>query len=120
MGLDQALEELQARRRHELSKVYGEHDTATGAAWIQGSDGGAAAGKHIKIGDEAPLEDSNIQIITEEKRVRFSEASKSEASKSEASKSEASKSDNATDFLEKLKTTKSQTQSIQYQRKRKT
>ena len=93
MALDQALEELQARRTRELNKALGSQDTEAAAAWIQGDSGGTVTNKHIKIGDEAILADSNIQLVSEEKKVRFRDPSPP-------------KRDGADGFLEKLKTTK--------------
>ena len=93
VALDQALEELQARRTRELNKALGSQDTEAAAAWIQGDSGGTVTNKHIKIGEEAMLDDGNIQLISEEKKVRFRDQSPS-------------KSDGAAGFLEKLKTTK--------------
>lgn len=95
MALDQALEDLQARRTRELNKALGSQDTEAAAAWIQGDSDGTATNKHIKIGGEAVLADGNIQLISEEKKVRFRDPSPP-------------KSDGADGFLEKLKTTKPQ------------
>tara|TARA_Y100000748_G_scaffold217427_1_gene182564 strand:+ start:3503 stop:4312 length:810 start_codon:yes stop_codon:yes gene_type:complete len=93
VALDQALEELQARRTRELNKALGSQDPTAAAAWIQGDADGADTNKHIKIGEEAMLDDGNIQHIAEEKKVRFRDPPPS-------------KNSGATDFLEKLKTTK--------------
>ena len=93
VALDQALEELQARRTRELNKALGSQDPTAAAAWIQGDADGADTNKHIKIGEEAMLDDGNIQLISEEKKVRFRDQPPS-------------KSDGATGFLDKLKTTK--------------
>lgn len=95
VALDQALEELQARRTRELNKALGSHDPAGAAAWIQGDADGAEINNHIKIGAEAMLDDSNIQLISEAKKVRFEDTAPP-------------KSDGANGFLEKLKTTKPQ------------
>lgn len=91
VALDQALEELQARRTQELNKALGDQDHGAAAAWIQCDE--PSLNKHIKIGEEAILKDDNIQHIAEEKKVRFQIPSP--AIRNEAS-----------GFLEKLKTTK--------------
>lgn len=89
VALDQALEELQARRTRELNKALGSQDPVAASAWIQGAE----MNKHIKIGEESILDDGNIQLISEAKKVRFEDTAPP-------------KSDGATGFLEKLKTTK--------------
>ena len=77
IGLDQALEELQARRTHELNRGFATQNASDGPAWIQEVQ---VPDKHIKIGEEAALDDANIRVLNDNKKVRFSEDTEDETS----------------------------------------
>ena len=101
--LDGALASLQARRNDELQRALNSQNKEEGAAWIQG-EGKSSKGevpKHIRIGEETPLVNSNIHLIANEQKVKFERKVRF----SDEIESTEPEGDRADEFLAKLKPT---------------